>query len=246
MYKSVTIDIWETIIGEKDFSSFSKTRRELKTRYAYDYLSNYSNKIDYSKVALAHDFVADSINKFSRFHSDRLFYDWVEIFINKVDKSLINKLNSDEIISLGNELDKAFLENPPEIFDGTYELLDFCRSKNLKIGIISNTGFNSPKVYRDFFSKNNLFYDTISLSNELGTAKPHSVIFLNTLKNLDTVPENSIHFGDNPVADILGAVNVGMEAVLISKNNSKKPVNQSHRAIIDNISFSNDIISSWI
>ncbi|MBK90365.1 MAG: hypothetical protein CL772_04220 [Chloroflexi bacterium] len=246
MYKSVTIDIWETIIGERNFSSFSKTRREIKTRYAYEYLLKFSNKIDYSKVSLAHDFVADSINKFSRFHSDRLFYDWVETFINKIDKNLINKLNTEEIISLGDELDKAFLENPPEIFDGTYELLDFCRTKDLRIGIISNTGFNSPKVYREFFSKNNLFYDTISLSNELGTAKPHSKIFLETMKNLETDPENAIHFGDNPVADILGALNVGMEAVLISKNNSKKPVNEKHRAVIDNISFSIDIISSWI
>jgi len=29
MNKSVTIDIWETIIGEKDFSSFSKNRKEI-------------------------------------------------------------------------------------------------------------------------------------------------------------------------------------------------------------------------
>jgi putative hydrolase of the HAD superfamily len=246
MHKSVTIDIWETIIGESNFSSFSKTRREIKTRYAHEYLLNFSNKIDFSKVAIAHDFVTDSINKFSRFHSDRLFYDWLVIFINMIDKKLLNKLNLDEIISLGNELDKAFLESPPEIFDGTYELLDFCKTKNLKIGIISNTGFNSPKVYRDFFSKNDLFYDTISLSNELGTAKPHSRIFLDTLKNLNTYPENAIHIGDNPVADILGAINVGMEAILISKNNSKKPINQKHRAIIDNISFSKDIVSSWI
>jgi FMN phosphatase YigB (HAD superfamily) len=246
MNKSVTIDIWETIIGEKNFSSFSKTRRELKYRYSYDYLLNFSKKIDYSKLVLAHDFVADEINKFSRFHSDKSFYDWVEIFINKIDKRLITKLNPDAIISLGNVLDRAFLEHPPEIFDGTHELLDFCRSKNLKIGIISNTGFNSPNVYKDFFSKNDLFYDTISLSNELETAKPHSKIFLKTLKELDTLPENSIHFGDNPVADVLGAINVGMEAVLVSKNNTKKPINKKHKAIIDNIAFSREIISSWI
>ena len=246
MNKSVTLDLWETIIGEKDFSSFSKTRREIKAHYAYEYLLKFSDSIDYSDVLLALDFVTYQINVFSRFHSDRLFKNWLEIFINKIDTNLINKLEPKEIISLGDELDRAFLENPPHIFDGTYELLEFCRTKKLKIGIISNTGFNSPKVYRRFLSENQLLYDTLSLSNELGTAKPHSLIFLETLKGLNTIPENVIHFGDNPVADILGAINVGMEAVLISKNDSKKPINQKHKAVIDNISFSIDIVSSWI
>ncbi len=246
MNKSVTIDIWETIIGEKDFSSFSKNRKEIKCHYAYDYLSKFSNKINYSKTVIAHDFIVKEIAKFSRFHSDRLFIDWLFIFIKKIDSNLLNKMNNEDILKLGDIIDKAFLENPPEIFEGTHELINFCRSKNLRIGIISNTGFNSPKVYREFFSINNLFYNTISLSNELETAKPHSKIFLETLKNLETAPENSIHFGDNPVADVLGALNIGMDAVLISKNNSKKPINEKHIAIIDNIIFSNEVISSWI
>ena len=62
-------------------------------------------------------------------------------------------------------------------------------------------------------SNNKIYYDVMSLSNELETAKPHSKIFLNTINDLETIPKNSIHFGDNPVADILGATNIGMDAV---------------------------------
>jgi len=246
MNKSVTIDIWETIIGEKDFSSFSQTRMETKCENSYNYLSKFIKEIEYKNIVLAHEYIFNEIAKFSRFHSDKLFNDWLFIFIEKIHPELKNNMNKEDIILLGDIVDQAFIQNPPEIFPGTYELIEFCRSKDLKIGIISNTGFNSPKVYREFFSKNDLFYDAMSLSNELGTAKPHSIIFLDTLRKLYTDPENAIHFGDNPVADILGATNVGMDAVLISKKNSKKPVNQKHRAVIDNISFSKDIISSWI
>ena len=96
MNKSVTLDLWETIIGEKDFSSFSKTRREIKAHYAYEYLLKFSDSIDYSDVLLALDFVTYQINVFSRFHSDRLFKNWLEIFINKIDTNLINKLDNKE------------------------------------------------------------------------------------------------------------------------------------------------------
>ena len=83
-----------------------------------------------------------------------------------------------EIIHFGDILDEAFLEDPPDIFDGTYELLEFCKLRNIKLGIISNTGFNSPKAYRKFMSNNKIYYDVMSLSNELETAKPLSLIHI--------------------------------------------------------------------
>ena len=91
-----------------------------------------------------------------------------------------------------------------------------------------------------------IYYDVMSLSNELETAKPHSKMFWNTINNLETIPKNSIHFGDNPVADILGATNIGMDAVLISKNNKKTPINSNHLAVIDSIKDAIDILLDWI
>ncbi|MBL07397.1 MAG: hypothetical protein CL773_06065 [Chloroflexi bacterium] len=246
MKKSVTIDLWETIMGEKDYSSFSVSRREKKCKYIYDYLEKIDKNTNIETVISAHDFVVREIAKFSRFHSDLLFIDWIKIFINKINPKLINKMQEKEIVYFGDILDQAFLEDPPGIFQGTYELIEFCKLRNIKLGIISNTGFNSPKAYRKFMSMNKISYDVISLSNELGTAKPHSEIFLKTLNNLDTIPKNSIHFGDNPVADILGATNIGMDAVLISKNKKKIPVNSSHLIVIDSIKDSLDILLDWI
>ena len=246
MRKSVTIDLWETIIGEKDYSSFSVSRREKKCKYIYDYLRKIDNNTSLDRVINSHDFVVNQIAKFSRFHSDRLFIDWTKIFINKINPKLINKMQEKEIIHFGDILDEAFLEDPPDIFDGTYELLEFCKLRNIKLGIISNTGFNSPKAYRKFMSNNKIYYDVMSLSNELETAKPHSKIFLNTINDLETIPKNSIHFGDNPVADILGATNIGMDAVLISKNNKKTPINSNHLAVIDSIIDAVDVLLDWI
>ena len=58
-------------------------------------------------------------------------------------------------------------------------------------------------------------------------------------------PAHSIHIGDNPVADILGAINIGMDAILISKAGRTKPVNNKVHQVIDNIGLAKESILSW-
>lgn len=246
MNKLVTLDLWQTIMGEIDLSSYSPNRRQIKCEAIYEFLKTLSPQIDFFEVEKSHDFVVSQIAKYSRFHSDKLFSDWLIIFLKHLNNNIIQDISLDEINNIGEIIDKAFLDNPPNIFDGTYEFIDFCIENNLKIGIISNTGFNSPKAYKKLLSDNKVFYDVISLSNELGLAKPHKNIFKFTLNKLNIKPFNSIHIGDNPVADILGAINFGMDAILISKNNKVQPIDNRVFSVIDNIKLARRSIETWI
>jgi|TARA_B110000263_G_scaffold141741_1_gene123055 FMN phosphatase YigB (HAD superfamily) len=246
MNKLVTLDLWQTIMGEIDLSSYSPNRRQIKCEAIYEFLKTLSPQIDFFEVEKSHDFVVSQIAKYSRFHSDKLFSDWLIIFLKHLNNNIIQDISLDEINNIGEIIDKAFLDNPPNIFDGTYEFIDFCIENNLKIGIISNTGFNSPKAYKKLLSDNKVFYDVISLSNELGLAKPHKNIFKFTLNKLNIKPFNSIHIGDNPVADILGAINFGMDAILVSKNNKVQPIDNRVFSVIDNIKLARRSIETWI
>jgi FMN phosphatase YigB (HAD superfamily) len=246
MNKLVTLDLWQTIMGEIDLSSYSPNRRQIKCEAIYEFLKTLSPQIDFFEVEKSHDFVVSQIAKYSRFHSDKLFSDWLIIFLKHLNNNIIQDISLDEINNIGEIIDKAFLDNPPNIFDGTYEFIDFCIENDLKIGIISNTGFNSPKAYKKLLSDNKVFYDVISLSNELGLAKPHKNIFKFTLNKLNIKPFNSIHIGDNPVADILGAINFGMDAILVSKNNKVQPIDNRVFSVIDNIKLARRSIETWI
>ena len=246
MNKLVTLDLWQTIMGEIDLSSYSPNRRQIKCEAIYEFLKTLSPQIDFFEVEKSHDFVVSQIAKYSRFHSDKLFSDWLIIFLKHLNNNIIQDISLDEINNIGEIIDKAFLDNPPNIFDGTYEFIDFCIENNLKIGIISNTGFNSPKAYKKLLSDNKVFYDVISLSNELGLAKPHKNIFKFTLNKLNIKPFNSIHIGDNPVADILGAINFGMDAILVYKNNKVQPIDNRVFSVIDNIKLARRSIETWI
>ena len=246
MNKSVTIDLWQTIMGESDLSAFSSNRRQIKCEFIYDYLKKLTIQVDFSEIEKSHDFVVSKIAKYSRFHSDKLFSEWLIMFLNHLNKNIIKTISHKEIYKIGEIIDKAFIENPPDIFDGTYEFIDFCRENKLKIGIISNTGFNSPTAYKKILSMNKIYYDGISLSNELGLAKPNKFIFKLTLENLKVDPSNSIHIGDNPVADTLGAINFGMDAILISKNGKTHPIDNRVYSVIDNIKLAKQIIKTWL
>jgi len=163
-----------------------------------------------------------------------------------IDKKNKFQLNNKQITNLGEIIDEIFLTYPPDIFEGTSDFLDYLIKNKFKIGIISNTGFNSPNAYKKLLRKNNIYYDVLSLSNEIGIAKPNYKIFKLTLEKVKIEPSISIHIGDNPVADILGATNFGMDAILISKSGRTKPVNNNVHQVIDNIGLAKESILSWV
>jgi putative hydrolase of the HAD superfamily len=49
---------------------------------------------------------------------------------------------------------------------------------------------------------------------DVGYLKPHPFIFQHALERLDLAPNEVVFVGDNPEADVVGAQNVGMKAVL--------------------------------
>jgi FMN phosphatase YigB (HAD superfamily) len=242
----ITLDLWGTIIGEKDYSSVSPKRSIKKCELIFDYIKEFSDTITLNDVIEALDFTVNKISLYSRFFCDQLFFDWLLVFIRRLDHNLNKKLTKLQIIYIGELIDRAFLEFPPLIFNGSLKLIEFCKKNQIKIGIISNTGFNSPKVYKNWLINEKIFYDEIVLSNELGIAKPDKKIFYYTLDKLGISPGNSIHFGDNPVADIMGANSIGISSVLISKNNSKNSIDSKNFMTIDNISESVEVMKKWL
>ena len=56
------------------------------------------------------------------------------------------------------------------------------------------------------------YFGAISYSDEVGFRKPEARIFHVTLERAGMVPDDALHIGDNPDADVAGAHGVGMRA----------------------------------
>jgi len=99
-----------------------------------------------------------------------------------------------------------------EAFPDTLPTLRALRERGLRVGIVSDTGFDlRPAMDRLGLLP---FVDTVVMSFEYGVCKPAASTFLTACEHLCVSPERSLMVGDNPLTDS-GAVAAGMYVFLL-------------------------------
>lgn len=96
----------------------------------------------------------------------------------------------------------------------TMEILEYLHPK-YKLHIITN-GFEEVQHVKLESSKMDTFFDTMTISEEVGTKKPDKRIFNYALKKANAQLEESLMIGDDLEVDIEGAINVGMDQVFFN------------------------------
>lgn len=108
-----------------------------------------------------------------------------------------------------------------ELHPGLKDLLhDLKTVYNLKLGIISN--FPRSKDLLKSLKKFKIidFFDTITISADVGWIKPHEAIFKKAISDLKIPTNATIFVGDNFYADIYGAKKIGMKAAYLKTDES--------------------------
>ena len=98
------------------------------------------------------------------------------------------------------------------LMDSAVELLDRCRGRGLKLGMITN-GSNAIQYGKIDKLGLRRHFDYIVVSEEAGVRKPDRRIFEMALSELNVRAEEAVFVGDHPVNDIQGAADVGMQTV---------------------------------
>ncbi|MFX0162275.1 MAG: HAD family hydrolase [Candidatus Hodarchaeota archaeon] len=108
-----------------------------------------------------------------------------------------------------------------ELHPGLKDLLrDLKTVYNLKLGIISN--FPRSKDLLNSLKKFKIidFFDTITISADVGWIKPHKAIFKKAISDLKISTNEAIFVGDNFYADVYGAKKFGMRAAYLKTDES--------------------------
>jgi len=129
----------------------------------------------------------------------------------------INYEISDETIHLLAEEYIHYLPQYNHLFEGTIELLDYLKQK-YKLHIITN-GFNQIQFNKLKNSNIAHYFDTVTNSENAGFKKPNPQIFHFALETSNSKKETSVMIGDNFEADIEGALNVGIDAIMFNEHN---------------------------
>jgi putative hydrolase of the HAD superfamily len=99
-----------------------------------------------------------------------------------------------------------------EAFPDTLPTLKALRKRGLRVGVVSDTGFDlRPAMELLGLSP---FVETVVMSYRYGVCKPDPKPFLTACEQLGVRPERTLMVGDNPLTDS-GAVTTGMHVLLL-------------------------------
>lgn len=102
----------------------------------------------------------------------------------------------------------------PHVIADTFEILDYLRH-SYGLHIITN-GFNESQAQKMNAAGLTSYFELIVTSETTGHRKPDRRIFDYAVEQLGAGPEECVMIGDNPLSDIAGAQNAGIDQIFFN------------------------------
>jgi len=211
MIKAIIFDLDGTLIGQKKASSV------VLTQFYSD------NKMKFNNLGQKEFFdiwKKSGRKNLSEFLRGELTFE--EIIINQIlefFKELKIPIEKKEAKELYNKFLPIYEENMV-LFEDVIPCLEFLKDEGYKIGIITNGNRKDQmeKLNRFGLTK---FFSTITISGDVGVAKPGVEIFDKCIKQFDLFPDNIMYIGDLIEMDVYGAQNAGMRGVWLNRESKE-------------------------
>jgi putative hydrolase of the HAD superfamily len=123
----------------------------------------------------------------------------------------VNYAITDDLIDI---IAVEYIDSLPDfnhLFEYTFEILEYLKDK-YQLHIITN-GFEEIQIKKMESSNILHYFNSVITSESVGVKKPNPKVFYHALEVANAKKENSIMIGDNIEADVLGAINIGMQAI---------------------------------
>jgi putative hydrolase of the HAD superfamily len=129
------------------------------------------------------------------------------------------------------------------LFPKTPSALIYLKSKGYHLGVISD-GITIKQWEKLIRLGLNHFFDEVVTSEEAGVEKPDERIFRLALDRMGCQPTKSIMIGNKFNKDIIGAINIGMSAILVNSEltSDEKEYLEKNNIKLDVVSNIGDII----
>lgn len=145
------------------------------------------------------------------------------LILNALGKNA-EELTAEQLSSFYDEMEDLFFLHPPRLLNSdTHEVFEYLHTNAISISLLSNTGFIKGRTLRKRLDQLGIAaYMNFQLySDEHGAAKPSPDFFETAYNNIranKTIEKKEIiHIGDNPIADVKGALDFGFKTLLYDK-----------------------------
>lgn len=175
----------------------------------------------YAQVAEEHGFAnlsADRINaQFNVAWRDKEEFQYSEEhWLELVSKSFADILSESESARLFPSIYKRFEESDVwKIHEDVLPTLDELADRGFRMAVVSNWDTRLRPLLKNL--KLLSFFETATISSEIGFNKPSPVLFEHTLKKLGLPPASVVHVGDSVTEDVEGAEGAGVSGILIRR-----------------------------
>jgi putative hydrolase of the HAD superfamily len=219
--KHFSFDLWLTLI--KSNPDFKKER----AHYFYTHFNTLKKPLDtVVQVFKQVDGMCNAINEKTggNIRAEEMYL----MVIYQLNETLepFAQLDMDQLY---NEMERLVFNYMPCIFsEATYDCLDRLRQQEgVTLNILSNTAFIKGATLRKVNEQLRLspYFDFQLYSDETGVSKPNKAMYQCLLESVAALrndaaigPQQILHIGDNPLADIQGARSMGLHAFQINSN----------------------------
>jgi putative hydrolase of the HAD superfamily len=149
---------------------------------------------------------------------------WKRVYVTLMDYKIFDEM-------LAKEISEKYLEQlqtQTHVFHFAIELLEYCKSKGYGIHMITN-GFENVQIEKMKNSNMYHFFDNLITSERAMCLKPHKEIYDYAFTNTGANATNSLMIGDGLQVDVLGALNVGMDAVWFNPKHIQEKGNYTYQ-----------------
>lgn len=110
------------------------------------------------------------------------------------------------------------MSHPPRPLAPQLPVLVASVARSMPVVLTSNTGMLPGVLMRDLLRLAGFAVDLLAMvfSNEVGVAKPAQGIFDVAVRAVGVPADQVLHVGDNPVADLQGGQDAGLQTLLVA------------------------------
>lgn len=203
MIRAVTFDLWNTLLCNRDYGESR-----------IDILRRILEKEGFSRDR---DAVKDAYLSTLEFSTNMWREERRYVPVRELIRLILGDLRV--VMPVASEclivrrFEETIFEDPPPLMEHAETVLESLHT-DYRIGLISNSGMTPGRILRDVLDSHGvlLYFSCTIFSDEVGYHKPHPLIFMRAIENLQVKAEEVIHVGDILESDIVGAKAVGMEA----------------------------------
>ncbi|OCR01355.1 hydrolase [Oscillatoriales cyanobacterium USR001] len=158
---------------------------------------------------------------------------WREIAVKTFQKAEVFSQFSDFSTFFTALYDYFATAEPWLLYPDVKPTLERWQKQGIELAVLSNFDSRLYQVLKILDLAD--FFTSVTISTEVGAAKPDPKIFTTALQKYPFSAEESVHIGDSFKADYQGAKAVGIKAIWLNRDGDKTPNTTAKLSVVDQI-----------